>query len=140
MEDFDIAFASVDGLSREDEIDGSKYAFETDWRGSEASNKTNEYYTIHRPNQIAVSDDEWKNCNGKSRNLYITITRVKDSDPQNKAMRQKRNLQFYPNGTKFADIDILFSNYRGVPNPKITISDLKFSDGPQGKSFSMPEF
>lgn len=47
------------------------------------------------------------------RNLYVTITRVKDSDPQHTAERAERQLQFYPNGTKFADIDITFSTYKG---------------------------
>jgi hypothetical protein len=41
----------------------------------------------------------------------MVVTRVKDSDPQG-LKRAARQLQFYPNGTKFADIDITFSNWR----------------------------
>lgn len=42
-EDFDIAYASLDGLQRTNELDGWEFDLTTDWRGSYASNATMEY-------------------------------------------------------------------------------------------------
>ena len=63
-----------------------------------------------------IDNTQWETCKGQIRNLWVTITRVKDSDPiTNKEIPEyaARQLQFYPNGTKFADIDLTFSNYQG---------------------------
>lgn len=60
---------------------------------------------------ITVSSEQWEKCNGINRNLWMVVTRVKDSDPKG-LRRAARQLQFYPNGTKTADIDITFSNWR----------------------------
>lgn len=42
-EDFDIAYATLDGLQRTNELDGWEFDLTTDWRGSYASNATMEY-------------------------------------------------------------------------------------------------
>lgn len=87
----------------------------TDFRGSFESNLTQEFTHIRSPNAtLVIGDDQWNGCKGIPRNLWVTFTRVKDSDPPKpSAEYTARQLQFYPNGTKFADLDITFSNYRG---------------------------
>jgi hypothetical protein len=121
--DFDIAYATVDGLVPTNELDGWEFNYKTDWTGSYATNVTLAYTPIRHPKTPDVGDEQWSKCNGVIRNLYVTVTRVKDSNPPQtqQQMRTKRQLQFFPNGTKFADIDIVFSSYRGeVKNfPKI---------------------
>lgn len=83
----------------------------TDFRGSFASNLTEEFANIRSPNATTpISADQWKSCKGPIRNLWVSFTRVKDSDPQG---REARQLQFYPDGTKYPDLDIVFSNYQG---------------------------
>ncbi len=58
-------------------------------------------------NKSWVSDEEWKNCTGVDRTLWVTVTRVKDSSTNQ------------TNGTiKTADIDLIFSNYRGDIEPQ----------------------
>lgn len=42
-EDFDIAYATIDGLQRTNELDGWEFDLTTDWRGSYNSNATMEY-------------------------------------------------------------------------------------------------
>ena len=76
-----------------------------------------------------VSDKDWNECNGLIKNLYVVIIRVKDSDPQRNAARAERQLQFYPNGTKFADIDITFSTYRGSGALLLKVVSVAFAAG-----------
>lgn len=59
-----------------------------------------------------VGDYQWQSCDGLIRNLYFTVTRVKDSSKkvEDQGMQIARQLQYYPNGTKFADIELTFSN------------------------------
>jgi hypothetical protein len=42
-EDFDVAYATVDGLVKSNELDGWEFDETTDWRGSYSSNRTYEY-------------------------------------------------------------------------------------------------
>ena len=113
-EDFDVAWASVEGLSPTNELDGWAYNETTDWNGSVQTNKTLEYVHLRYPSKGLISDDQWSKCNGVNRNLYITVTRTKNSKNPTEDAREARQLQFYPNGTKFADIEITFSNYKGA--------------------------
>jgi hypothetical protein len=46
-----------------------------------------------------------------TRNLWVTFTRVKNSDPNKAAALTGRQLQYYPEGEKYDDLDITFSNY-----------------------------
>ena len=48
-EDFDIAYAALDGLAPTNELDGWEFDQTTDFRGSYASNKTMEYTHIRQP-------------------------------------------------------------------------------------------
>lgn len=114
VEDFDVAWAIMDGLQPSEELDRWNFDERTEFNGSFASNMTEEYVNIRSPKaKEVISNDQWKSCKGAVRNLWVTFTRVKDSDPQGTA-REARQLQYYPsNGTKFADLDIIFSNYKG---------------------------
>jgi hypothetical protein len=112
-EDFDFAWATMDGLSELNELDRWEFDQMTDHRGSLASNASQEYLHFKQPMNGTISDTQWNTCKGINRNLWVSITRVKDSDPQ-RLSRAARQLQFYPNGTHFADFDITFSNYKGT--------------------------
>lgn len=112
--DFDIAYAVYDGLTKANEIEGMNFDLKTDWRGSYTTNLTLEYTHIVRPGGAAIAEADWGSCRGVNRNLYLTVTRVKNSTVKAQPARTERQLQFYPPGTKFADIDITFSNYRGA--------------------------
>ena len=62
---------------------------------------------------VTISNDQWAKCIGTPRNLWVTFTRVKDSDPMVTATTARQlDTPFYPNGTKFNDLDITFSNYK----------------------------
>lgn len=119
-EDFDIAIAFMDNLQPTDELDIWEFDTEqTDSRTSYPSSKKDEYTHIRSPNSKALlGDDQWNTCKGIHRNMWVTITRIKNSTEQASGPeRTARQLQtfppFYPNGTKFADLDITFTNYRG---------------------------
>ena len=119
-EDFDIAIAFMDNLQPTDELDIWEFDTEqTDSRTSYPSSKKDEYSHIRSPNSKALlGDDQWNTCKGIHRNMWVTITRIKNSTEQASGPeRTARQLQtfppFYPNGTKFADLDITFTNYRG---------------------------
>ena len=122
QEDFDIAYASKDGLQLTNDLDGWEWDLKTDWNNSLMSNKTQEYTVISQAansNQI-VTDDQWKTCHGKARNLWVTVTRVKNSSaPAVEAESDSflavtpRMLQYYPNGSWTNDIDLMFTNIRG---------------------------
>ena len=79
--DFDIAFASVDNMTITDELDGWEPKILTGFNGSYASTEQMEYTSISQAAQAnaVISEDEWTNCNGIPRNLYLTVTRLKDS-------------------------------------------------------------
>lgn len=121
VEDFDVAWATMDGLEPSDELDRWNFTERTDYNGSFASNKSEEFHNIRSPKaNETISDEQWNSCKGAVKNLWVTFTRVKDSDPP-KIGREARQLPYYPNGTKFADLDITFSNYKGFtppPTPK----------------------
>ena len=103
----------MDGLQPSDELDRWNFEERTEYNGSFMSNLTKEFVNIRSPKaKQVISNDQWKSCKGAVRNLWVTFTRVKDSDPQG-TLREARQLQYYPNGTKFADLDIIFSNYKG---------------------------
>jgi hypothetical protein len=115
-EDFDFAWASMDGIQPTDELDVWNFDEMTDARGSLASKAADEYQHFYPPAALKtrIDDSQWTTCKGQIRNLWVSVTRVKDSDPQPKKEIPEyaaRQLQFYPNGTKFADIDLTFSNY-----------------------------
>lgn len=102
----------MDGIQPSNELDRWEFEEMTTHRGSYSSNSTQEYTNIRQPNiNVTISSDQWNKCIGIPRNLWVTFTRVKDSDPQS-AATTARQLQFYPNGTKFNDLDITFSNYK----------------------------
>lgn len=118
QEDFDIAYATKDGLQITNDLDGWEWKLRTDWNGSEATNKAAEYKQISaafKSNDI-VTDDQWNKCTGKARNLWVTITRVKVSKPAVQSDEflavTPRQLQYYPNGSWTNDIDIVFSNIK----------------------------
>lgn len=125
--DFDIAYATMDGLAPSNELDGWEFEQTTDFRGSYASNASMEYTHIRQPSKAMIADSQWGTCKGIVRNLWVTITRVKDSDPQATMERAERQLQFYPNGTKFADFDITFTNFRGSSASFVKIATVAFA-------------
>lgn len=83
--DFDVAWASLDDIDSGNELDGWNQTLTTAWKGSYGTTKENDFSTIgvaaNGANAVKISDDEWNGCKSKSRNLWITITRVKNSKP-----------------------------------------------------------
>lgn len=114
--DFDIAWATMDDLTPTNELDGWEPNQTTDWKGNYASAPSLEYTEIRQPINETISDQQWSTCKGKVRNIWVSITRVKRSDLV--AESAPRQLQFYPNGTHFADFDITFYNHK-TPSPPV---------------------
>ena len=82
QEDFDVAFATIDGISAADDMNGWVPNLTTDFNGSYSTNQTLEYTHISQATQsntLRIPDDQWSTCKGITRNLWVTITRVKDS-------------------------------------------------------------
>lgn len=70
-------------------------------------------------NAARIADDVWNSCKGVPRNLWITITRVKDSSKP-PAERTARSLQAppappspYNPGARFPDFEVSFSSVQG---------------------------
>jgi hypothetical protein len=110
-EDFDVAWAFEDYLPKNEELSRWEFDHMTDSQNSSTTYHSAEYLRVHRPINGTIADSQWNNCNGINRNLWVSITRVKNSDPKGE-LRAARQLQYYPNGTHFADFDITFSNYK----------------------------
>ena len=67
-------------------------------------------------NVARISDDQWNNCNGIYRSLWVTVTRVKDSSnvKAEKTARQLNGLgQYNPGGVHYPDFDAYFQNKQG---------------------------
>lgn len=77
-------------------------------------------------NAARIDDAVWNSCKGTPRNLWITITRVKDSSKA--AERTARSLQApvppYNPGARFPDFEVSFSSVQGgvPPVPKGAVS------------------
>jgi hypothetical protein len=110
-EDFDVAWAFMDGLSPLNELDRWEFDQMTDYQNSSTTYQGAEYVHVRRALNGSISETQWNECKGIPRNLWVTITRVKNSDPKGE-LRTARELQYYPNGTNFADFDITFTNYK----------------------------
>jgi len=81
-EDFDVAWAFMDGLSITNELDRWDFDLMTDYQNSSASSRAAEYAYVRQPVNRAISDEQWDTCKGITRNLWVTVTRVKDSTQQ----------------------------------------------------------
>jgi hypothetical protein len=51
-----------------------------------------------------IDDDTWANCSGQQRNLWLTITRVKESVETNSTNHT---------GPEYPHFEMMFYNYRG---------------------------
>lgn len=103
----------MDGVDQLNELDRWEFDQVTDDNGTLTTNSSYEYINLRQPNtSVQITDEQWSKCNGKTRNLWVTITRIKDSRKKQEVPKVVRELDYYPNGTKFADFDMVFSNYR----------------------------
>lgn len=116
--DFDVAWATVDNLGADNELDGWEPSITTDWKGSYGTNPTNDFSRIGQAartdkNAAKIDDNQWKDCKGIYRNLWITVTRVKNSKPQLAETARQLQTPYYPNGTISSDFEINFYNKQG---------------------------
>jgi len=122
--DFDVAWATMDNLDSGNELDGWEPNITTDWKGSYATNATNDFSRIGVAqrkdiNVAKIDDDQWSKCKGIYRNLWITITRTKDSraaahgNGLAETPRQLLEGPYYPNGTFSSDFELNFYNSQG---------------------------
>lgn len=115
-EDFDITWARNEGISADNDLDGWNFTLSTDDNGTYQSSSSSNFATIGPKGLAKVSDEQWGKCNGPTRNLWVTITRTKESKPPRAfgehLAATPRQLQspYYPNGTFFPDFDISFTN------------------------------
>lgn len=109
-EDFDIAWAFEDYLPKNDELSFWEFQHMSDVRNSTTSYKDAEYFRVHSTPNGTIPQATWENCNGINRNLWVSVTRIKNSTKPGE-FRAARQLQYYPNGTHFADFDLTFSNF-----------------------------
>jgi len=117
-------------MGAEDEADGTTENWAPDWWGSSPSDPRTEYYNIGETsrddiNVTGVPTSEWNSCNSKSRNLWLVVTRVKDSTStqQEHAARSLIGLEQYnPGGVKFPDFEVSFKNVQGfVPTGAVSM-------------------
>jgi hypothetical protein len=113
--DFDIAYAFLDGILRDDDLNFWNFNLTTSENGTLQSTPQAEYQTlVSNKTARLMSDDEWGKCTSFSRNLWVTITRTKVTKLATTATEflNARQLQIH-NGTKFNDFDVVFSTWRG---------------------------
>lgn len=119
--DFDVAWATNDGMTVDKDIDGFNRTWAPDWSGSQPSKLATEFYNLGEAsrtdrNAVRISDDQWNSCKGIARNLWVTITRTKDSSlaQGERTARSLEGLQQYnPGGVKYPDFDVSFQNKQG---------------------------
>ncbi len=119
MGDFDIAYTAYDGLLPDEELDGWNFNWTSNWFGNFQTGSSNAVEGLLSQGyaEDPISDANWLGCNGTVRNLYITVTRTKDSSKKATTLESgeflSRQLQVKPNGTAFNDIEIGFTFIRG---------------------------
>ncbi len=122
--DFDVAWATDDGMTPDEDLEGFNRAWTPAWNGSETAKANVEYYYLGQAsrtdvNAARIADDLWNSCKGVSRNLWITVTRVKDSSKS--AERTARSLVGaapYNPGARFPDFELSFASKQGgQPTP-----------------------
>lgn len=125
--DFDVAWASKDGVNSDNDLDGWQRNLTTDWNGSNHSSFKKEYYELSEvsilgKNAVPISDAQWKSCNGTYRNLWVTITRTQDSTPKAAANGLAENARqldgtyggpYYPGGALYPVFEVSFRNVKG---------------------------
>ncbi len=120
--DFDIAWATMDNLDSGNELDGWEPEETTEWKGSYGTTPKNDFSRIGFAtrtdiNVAKVDDNQWNTCKGIYRNLWITVTRTKDSRTPAQGLAQTpRQLvagPYYPNGTFSSDFELNFYNKQG---------------------------
>ncbi len=82
--DFDVAWATMDNLDSGNELDGWNQTETTEWKGSYATTPKNDFSRIGQAartdvNVARIDDSQWSQCKDIYRNLWITVTRVKNS-------------------------------------------------------------
>lgn len=111
--DFDIAFASLDGMRVDEELTFYNPHTQTDWNGTMQSDQFPNKFAqmINQPANKRIDNAVWTNCTSIDRNLFITITRTRASDAL--TLQSGSLFQSKPN-----DLDIVFQNYQGQdPEP-----------------------
>jgi hypothetical protein len=116
--DFDIAWASLDGVQRDDDLNGWNFDLLTTVNGTMQSQANDGFTTlVADPNAQQITGAAWDECKGPVRNLWVSITRTKVTAPPKVSSddflsETPRQLQYH-NGTKFNDFDIVFTNWQG---------------------------
>jgi hypothetical protein len=86
------------------DLDFLSPSFFTYWNGSFAMNDTAYEDVSEGGLKTFIDDDTWANCSGQQRNLWLTITRVKESVETNSTNHT---------GPEYPHFEMMFYNYRG---------------------------
>ena len=116
--DFDVAWATNEGMGPSDDIEGFDRQWTPAWNGSKHSDANTEFYQLGQASRTdvevkTIDSDQWNLCTSTYKNLWVTITRTKDSSKATKetAPRSLNSLgQFQPGGALYPDFDVSFSN------------------------------
>lgn len=117
--DFDVAYAYVNGMGLEDDLNGWNNTLTTRAQGAFQSGSAQATDTLTEGNTDAVKipDDLFTGCNGTQRNMWITVTRTKVSSPPKLESEfletESRSLQGM---LRFYDFEIYFENVQGGPD------------------------
>jgi hypothetical protein len=81
LNDFDVAFTAYDGLLPDEELNGWEFNWTSNWFGTFQTNSNSAPAGLLSQgyDNDEISEANWLGCNGTVRNLYVTVTRTKDS-------------------------------------------------------------
>jgi hypothetical protein len=82
--DFDVAYATYEGLEADVDISGTYREWAPAWSGSNRSYFNNYSYQIGSDNRTDIKlpripNETWNQCNGTYQDMWVTFTRTKDS-------------------------------------------------------------
>lgn len=124
--DFDVAWATKDGIDSGDDLDGWEPKLRTDWNGSAHSAYKTEYYTLNElafnKNIAPIANTQWDSCKGMVRNLWVVVTRTQDSSKlmsteglaQNARQLNGLGGPYYPGGALYPAFEVNFRNMKGA--------------------------
>ena len=117
--DFDVAWATNEGMGPTDDIEGFDRQWTPAWNGSKHSDANTEFYQLGQASRTdvevkTIDSDQWNLCTSTYKNLWVTITRTKDSSMATKetAPRSLNSVggPYQPGGVMYPDFDVSFSN------------------------------
>ena len=65
----------------------------SEWRESGQTSREAEYVQVRAPTNGTVGEEQWEGCEGVTRNLYVTITRTKESRGEEEGKRRMAEIE-----------------------------------------------